>query len=266
MANCNVCSQPILTGIIIKCKCDMVYHEECSLNIKRVSGFLEKCCASKAYFSLLYEIERMLANQSILLRNFIVSELKNEFSLEIDKRLKVVKDDLDRKILDNEDMIAELEERVTLTEKAIKEVSPLGQEETFAEMKDRASREKNELIFGVPDENNSDVGFEIKQLLTVSNIDIGGFRFSRIGKIVNGKIRPLKMNCINVDLAISALSVLSKLNKEKKHNYKCSPDYTPIQRDYFKKLVKTIKSYESAGDYSKQIKYIRGVPTIVSKN
>lgn len=279
MANCNSCGHPMLSSKFISCKCSLIYHEKCALELKSVDGFYEKCCSSKADFSLLYQIERMLFNQSVIIKNSIISDIKISLSEELDKRFNVFKQDFDKKlsdnemkildnekkILDNEDMIAELVERIDVSDKNIKELSPMKQEEMMAEMRDRSYREKNVLIFGVPDDKNVDDAKLILQIIN-SDIDTSKFSFSRLGKPKNNNIRPLKVNCYSSDQALLLLTTLRKLGRENKHNFKVTLDNTPMQRMHYKKLLETLKSYENKGDNSKQIKYIRGVPTIVQKN
>lgn len=265
MASCAECGVKLLqsdNNRVMKCNCSAFYHINCSMNVKQLNGFFEKCCPSKADFSILHMFEKMMNNLSAKIEENMIS-VKNDILNEIEARLSYINGELIKKIETNEAMIEELHEKVTSCEKRIESSNRYDPVETAAEVKDSLMREKNIILFNVPEDDSTGDFSKISPLLVGSSFNDANIKISRIGLKSVNKIRPLKLRCVSSD---SAFELFNLLRSKRDSGFKCGFDKTPEERKRIKEVILQLKNIERNGDNSKKLKFVRGIPRIVSKN
>ncbi|KAJ8667827.1 hypothetical protein QAD02_009490 [Eretmocerus hayati] len=134
-------------------------------------------------------------------------------------------------------------------------------EQLIAEAKERMHREKNIIIFGV-DENDEtdDLKEEIIFLLSGAPFSLEEIRVLRLGKADADKIRPVKVIFNSHE---EAKWVLINQKSFCKDNMRCANDKTLLQQEYMRNLSVKLEEMKKAGSKNVRIKYIRNVPTIV---
>lgn len=138
-------------------------------------------------------------------------------------------------------------------------------ENFFLEYQERENRMKNIVIFNCPESmsNSKDIATQvIEQCMGASELDIQAFR---LGKLMNGKNRPIKVICKSRDIAMSILQGARKL-KHNPHlkNLAISQDRTPRQLEEYRKLKQIMGDRLNAGEANLKIIYRGGKPQIVS--
>lgn len=135
------------------------------------------------------------------------------------------------------------------------------------ELQDRQSRESNVLIFNLEETNAAD---HLERTRAVSaklfdvihsiddSIDVSNIKFFRLGKYVEGRIRPLK---VTLSSKADALTLL-KNKKRISGNLRIRSDLTPMQQQHLRDLRTKLQDLNDGGG-NKTIKYIKGVPQIV---
>lgn len=184
----------------------------------------------------------------------IIEDLKKEFT----KSLEEMKRQFDEKLASLKTN-SETFDSAKLTESVIQEVM------------ERQSRAKNVIIFNLPESSNvnredkiADDSKTAKVLLSVvPDIDTSNIKITRLGRVGNNP-RPLK---IILEDSTQALQVLKSkaviINRN--NNIKISDDKTPSQREYLNNVRLALKRRIDAGEQDLTIRYIKGVPTIVTK-
>ena len=207
---------------------------------------------------------------SLLIANKIAEALKN-ITVKIETNTKNIasntaklqslskQSDQDRTTVNSlSECVAEIENRVT----ACSSLSTVN--EVFCEMRKRDKRVYNFILFGFPDNDNEKMDLaELAKLFAKLNLDVKVRKASRIGKIVENKIRPLKLIFATKNMAQTVLKN-RKLFKDAKLGI--DNDKTPREKGYLELLRSQLQSRLSKGETDLTIKYVKGAPLIVSKN
>lgn len=158
----------------------------------------------------------------------------------------------------------------TLTEEvnSLKNSSGLELAATVAEIEERHKRSHNLIIFGfeetpanAPNPQPTDAetirSYLASLVPTITPADIRNI--SRMGKLVAGKIRPVR---VVLNSAALAREVLVKSRKNPRPNTKVRSDLTPTEQSELRCLRETLAKME--GD-THTIRYVNGRPKIVSR-
>lgn len=179
-----------------------------------------------------------------------VRELKDEVNI-----LKNEKNTLEEKLIEREN--AEMKTNM---------------EEIINEMEDRKMRSNNIMILNINESNavNRNDRMEeekrtVRKILAHASITINDFKVIRTGKYDGSKTRPVKVVLESNEAVVNILKNRKKIN-EKIPSIRIFADQTVIQREYYKQLRSKLNDMVNAGDTSKMIKYVNGIPKIVKKN
>ncbi|XP_054736257.1 uncharacterized protein LOC129243132 [Anastrepha obliqua] len=165
------------------------------------------------------------------------------------------------------------EQRLTLVENKINShVSlPASNEAVFVELSERKRREANVIAFNVPESSKAtgkerleDDRSSLSSILPPElSCDSTGLKLRRLGRHTPGRSRPL---LVVTPTATDALTLLKSKPADGNTTISFKPDLTPTQQEYLKSLRSDLASLEKNGDLSKTIKYVNGIPKIVTKN
>lgn len=140
----------------------------------------------------------------------------------------------------------------------------------FNEIQDRITREKNIIIYNVPDstqdgsDNSFDVGLDLLKDLSLSDIKI--INAKRIGKF-GSKDRPILVEFESVSNVKDIFKSKSKLRLiDRWRKISITEDRTASQRSHMKNLRSELTDKRNNGDNSWFIKYVKGIPSLVKKN
>lgn len=138
----------------------------------------------------------------------------------------------------------------------------------FEEVNERNRRKNNVVILDVPEsqaitkekQREDDVS-TVVTLLSALN-DVGDpVHVRRLGAPLAGKIRPI---LVTLKCEESVQYVLR--NKRKVANVRIFKDQTPLQRSQYRDLKAELDKLHNSGQKNKVIRYVNGVPKIVTKN
>ncbi|XP_060809995.1 uncharacterized protein LOC132904087 [Amyelois transitella] len=169
------------------------------------------------------------------------------------------------------DMRNEISRISSLLENYVENKLSLG-EEVIQEMQNRKNREKNIVLFGVPEQISStteeslikDEAVVFSTISMISSDIPKPFKLFRIGKPRPGKNRSIKVCFETPEPAKQLLRNRSKL----RDGVKIFSDQTPSQQNYMKNLKEELRRRQDEGETDLTIKYINGTPAILknSKN
>lgn len=169
-------------------------------------------------------------------------------------------------------MLMNISDRLTKLENASIELPPQKFEDIVREVKERVQRENNIIIYGVPEESainaTSDID-TVQSIMSTCNpnqtLEISPNNVMRIGTKTEDKIRPLRVIFNNPFMVTNILRQKHKLRSKKGFSkVYLKNDETRYQRNFYLQCKETLKSRLDNGEANLSIKYIRGVPTIVS--
>ncbi|KAG5885211.1 hypothetical protein JTB14_012234 [Gonioctena quinquepunctata] len=168
------------------------------------------------------------------------------------------------------------EKKITELEKHINDLGKkdgifLHPTEIITELNEMRHREKNILIFGIP-ENEPNLDNFIQDAF--SSVDpmmvMDSLHFSRIGRLPPNdpnKCRPVKVELPGTTHVLSLLKRNKKLQANRKYqDIYFRADQTVKQREHFLKTRQELNERERNGETNLVIKYKNGLPTICSKN
>lgn len=168
--------------------------------------------------------------------------------------------------------VRKLQERDNATNSDSSPSSALATEEMVNEMLERSKRSHNFIIYGSSEEGDSKKNQIERDCLTVQNIlqevglaDQSNIRPIRLGKYVStnrNRSRPIKVRLHSPDDALLVLRKFKKV-KDKFTGLSISPDRTPKQITYYKKIKSELDARVELGESNLKIKYINGIPRIV---
>lgn len=142
-------------------------------------------------------------------------------------------------------------------------------EDLAAELHERALRSKNIVVVGIPEDTNSDV-LKMKEqdkqkllniLHTISPDCPQPIKIYRLGKQISGKSRPIKV-CFESESTVKYL--LRNKTKIKNEKLRIYSDQTLQQKQYMSALREQLAIRTDKGETNLTIKYIKGVPKIIT--
>jgi len=137
----------------------------------------------------------------------------------------------------------------------------------FNELHDRQSREKNIILFNVPESiNDVDDTSLVNDILAKIDAPVAISHIVRLGKL-EPKPRPIKITCekkSDVRLILKSKNRLRNLPDKKFIHV--TVDWTTSQRSFYNKVREQLSIRKNNGEYNIYIGYIKGVPTILQKN
>ncbi|XP_061728918.1 uncharacterized protein LOC133533861 [Cydia pomonella] len=148
---------------------------------------------------------------------------------------------------------------------------PLDEEGLIKEIRERAYREKNIIIYGISEladgniqekqqHDNNEV-HNITQLI-IENSPVPQQIF-RLGKFNPNKTRPVK---VCYDSAQTVKQILRNKNKIENKEAKIYADLTPTQQNNLKALRQELRTRQENGENNITIKYVDGCPKIITTN
>lgn len=134
--------------------------------------------------------------------------------------------------------IVAMNERFDMLEQYVNKKIKTLKEEIFSEMRNRKEKETNVIIFGLQDKKGEDLMKETSKILEAIDMesekkDVAFVR--RIGKVQEGKVRPIKLGFFCSNSAQKALGN-SKLLKSKEMKIFIREDLTQSQIEHFNEL------------------------------
>lgn len=148
-------------------------------------------------------------------------------------------------------------------------------EELIAELDDRNKRKCNLMLYNVPEQDQSHsvaicAAHDRRKVSEIINalspeLDVENTKISRLGRFDDSKNRPIKVtleNEVHVNMIIRKAKFLKSHNLYK--TISMSLDRTKRQMQYYKKVREELSEKINAGETNCKIKYINGVPKIVS--
>uniref|UniRef100_A0A0A9XFX0 Death-inducer obliterator 1 n=1 Tax=Lygus hesperus TaxID=30085 RepID=A0A0A9XFX0_LYGHE len=140
-----------------------------------------------------------------------------------------------------------------------------------AEMEDRLRRARNLMIFSYPESSAPNPILSLQDDLSRVKASLAelspefaelNVRVARLGSFAANKIRPLKL-VFDDSTSVTKILIANRAFDPPKLN--ASADRTPAQRKYLAELRVKLKERVEKGESDLTIKYISGIPTIVSK-
>lgn len=148
-------------------------------------------------------------------------------------------------------------------------------EELVNEAMDRIDRQKNVMIYDLPESDATSTPLQQqddKQKVLQISIAISEplaqdvVRVQRMGTRRNNASRPVKVTFSNTQSAINLLRSKKRLANTHFSKIPISADQSPVQRKFLKDLRVELQQRIDNGEEDITIKYIKSVPTIVNKN
>ncbi|KAF5280843.1 hypothetical protein FQA39_LY17947 [Lamprigera yunnana] len=255
----------LITGILAICPVTLqlqtVFDSQTVAKIN-ADGWVSFCCYSTAADEV-NEVNDLDENSRVLFKlieaKFNGLEVKfNGLDSKIDNTLITVKE----KLCELDDRVLKLEDNnVYLLENVISEINK------------RNSKECNCIIYKLEDsENAAKKDIELfKNLLACCNdepsFNINDIKLIRLGKkFKSGVDRPLKVVFPNKDCLHWFFHNKKMIIEKSKKSIIITGDLTNAQRDFRNKVLSEIKLRREKGEDNLFMKYINGIPTIVSKD
>lgn len=201
-----------------------------------------------------------------------ISEIKDDIS-----SIRNSLDSLEPRVTANEDNISSIKQDIASIQKQLLEDRAPPEESIIEEMNERRSRARNVILHGLSESKKRDSNEakqEDEELLTSIIRDIQqrtsstSLKFFRLGKMSQGRNRPIKLILSSESEAIDLLKAFAK--ESSKFDYlkgiSFTNDKTPKERDYLKSLRSMLAKNISDGEKDITIKFINGIPKIVQKN
>lgn len=147
-------------------------------------------------------------------------------------------------------------------------------DDIVAEFGERQKRASNVIIFGAPESRNGSGGERkiadelfVNQIFSYLGVSAEISDVSRIGRVAGDKVRPLKITLQSEAQVKAVLGNVKKLRDNDSYtNVRVSLDRTPMQQQRYR-IVKTQLAERLAnGERDLRIRFVSGVPTIVSLN
>lgn len=140
--------------------------------------------------------------------------------------------------------------------------------EMYAELRMRFIREKNVVIYGLPEETpNNDIQSVkdiINKITHPENINIK--KVSRLGKSITKNSRPIKVEFSSYEDATYVLRNKFKAPRDLFPNIYIKKDLTPRQQKELSILQQQLNQRKSTGENNITIRYINNVPKIIPVN
>lgn len=167
------------------------------------------------------------------------------------------------------DEISSLHNKITILESTSNVNCTLSSDEVINEAQNRLVKSKNIMVFNIlelPNESDNTSLSVAKELLLDLALDLDIIQAKRIGNARSGG-RPLLLKFNDANESRLLLRNKSKLRSlEKWKNVWVNADLTQYQQVQMKSLRNILQQKRADGDFNSIIKYVNGVPKIVSKN
>lgn len=304
---CRVCSRQPATDadILLRCsKCNCPYHNRCKDKGELIEDSCRRCYIARIISSddttprpaspaLSYTSDNPVSNEdlrSLLLT--IKAELSSEFTAlrtSVDTRITAIEDTVavvqeDTRVLkiDVSTVQGEIVNLKRSFEASLVEVKNEVASHCFKEMAERTSKQRNVMIFGVPEPSSSLTSSRnkaddalIRDILSLLSPTFSSLRFQffRVGKVMpaaGGNPRPLRVILPSPADAFT----IRKLFVEQKTSDSVpdfithivvSQDRTPLQRQEFKALKIQMDNRTKQGEKDLYIGERNGLPTILQR-
>lgn len=166
-------------------------------------------------------------------------------------------------------MLKSIEERISGLEHRPDELPPQVFENLVRETKERIQRENNVIIYGVPenlvDDDVSTVESIFKSVGHTGGVPVQSGAVTRLGVSGGRKPRPIRVVCSDLSAVRSVLKHKNKLRDTRDFkNIYINRDETLYQRNLYSKCKESLRSRTDSGETGLRIKYVNGVPTVVS--
>lgn len=158
----------------------------------------------------------------------------------------------------------ELRHRVAFLEEKLHEMTP---HRIILEAKDRSERERNVVIWGVPESGDSVVDSRnvVEVLNYITEVPEGGIEaVSRIGRRRGSSSRPMKVRLHSLDLRNAILKCKARLNTSKYKKIYIRSDLTVQQTDMLKAALGELRDREARGEDNLRIVYRNGEPVVMT--
>lgn len=232
--------------------CNSYYHARCAIESRAgrlENGSFKKCCGEDDGQESVQDSEPD--------EDMSISELWQKIKLisnENTRRIETKLDKATKRITVVESKVNDLQTRVEMIESNGKS------ENVITEVKDQMKREKNVIVFDLPDTKSEVNDLKtVKDLLKDAPVTMDSIRVYRLGNFTKDKVRPLKV-CFSS--SEEAFWVLKHLKNE---NINCTSDKTTLQRKILHEVLEELKTKEQAGTKNLTVKYINGTPRLVPK-
>lgn len=150
-------------------------------------------------------------------------------------------------------------------------------EEILEEFNQRNVRKSNLVIFGVEEQDQElsaatcieQDKTEVANILRVIEPELNtqNIKPIRLGIFNNTKNRPIKISLNDEKRVHSVIRKANVLKNNRSYkNISISLDRTPRQIEHYRKLKKELKEREDGGEQNLRIKYVKGIPKIISLN
>lgn len=261
---------------VIKCKnksCSKWFHVSCTeldsfqylylLDEFNITGVYDWACSSCEPESIKNPAKQNKSFETTLNALFSqhFTDFKREFLESIEQKLQNLNDKI--KAVENENRLlknklcASNENSITTTSNIIHEI------------KEQQKRACNIMIFNVPesvkessDDKIADDKKFVDKLLQPVQLNSGPTKIVRVGKLVDNKNRPLKVS-FKDEQSVKDILKLSKTLKSR--NIIIRADLTLQQQQHLRGLRTELESRKTSGENNLIIKYINGVPAIITK-
>lgn len=150
-------------------------------------------------------------------------------------------------------------------------------EEIIEEVTERNKRKCNLVVFGITEPNSTltNESRETSEKTNVTevlreiapNINIDQIKPVRIGRPAAGKVRPIRVTLNNEEEVITIVrKAINLKNTRFDKKVFVSADLTPRQQQYLRNVRRQLKERRDAGENNLKLKYINGIPKIISVN
>lgn len=203
-----------------------------------------------------------------LLQRFTNLENKfDNFRTSIENRLTSIQDEVNKISKQN----STLESTISVVDNKLEVHNSLNPEEIIRELNMRKKRESNVIILNATESKkgsgNDRLNDDKSLISTILPTELGNiteFKLKRLGKPSAGKNRPLLLETKSASIAKSILK--SKPARDTDPPIRFKPDLTKAQQNHLNSLRSQLDSLNKSGVTDKTIKYINGVPKIVTHN
>lgn len=173
-------------------------------------------------------------------------------------------------------MLGDISNRLAALEKRAPSPATDFFETVAAEVSDRMRRERNIMIFGMPERQSATDKNQVEEVLNMikspGNVVVAAEDIRRVGKrtaadVAANKHRPIKVTLRSRSDVISILRNKAKLRGVARFNsVSLKGDETPRQRDLLKRCRDQLKERMDRGEVDLTIKYVNGSPAVIQKN
>lgn len=217
------------------------------------------------------------SNQLTIMEQSLMKNVEDLIKSEFGKFLSEARELHRQQIEDINSSFQRLSQRVTELETKVNKFSSSSTavgdssfyEEVLTEMRERESKSCNLIMYDLAelpsaqsslDHASFDVSMVKDILKEVSQLDFSNIRTSRIGKTIAGKTRPIRVTFPSKD----NVRVILKNKRAYSGPVKIYEDRTFKQRQHLRNLQEELKQLVASGVADKTIRYIQGVPKIVT--